>query len=91
VADGTVDQDAAVAADAELDRGMDAAPVEPFDRLPDARGTVGRDADLARVHLGVGADGRDLREVSGDPAAADERGKHARILHGSARRAAPPA
>jgi hypothetical protein len=81
VPDGAVDQDAALAADAELDRGMDAAAVEALDGLPDAGGAVRRHPDLPRIHLGIGADRGDLGQVLRDPAAADERREHGRILY----------
>ena len=77
VADGAVDQHLAVPAHAELDRGVDAAAVEAFDRAPDRLHAVGLDADGARVDLGVVIDRGHRREILRNPAAGD----HARQAH----------
>ena len=55
VADRTVEEHVAAAAHAELDRRVDAAPVEAADGLPDALDAGGVDADLGRVDLRASA------------------------------------
>ena len=68
VPDGAVEEHLPVAADAEGERGMHAAPVEALGRFPDAIARRGVDAQLARRDLGFPADARDRVQI----------GRHAR-------------
>ena len=77
--DGAVEQETALAADAESWIGMDSGLVQALNRGPDPRRRLGIDADLARVDLDPRA--RLRGEVAWDAAAMDEGGVHVTILH----------
>ena len=66
----------AVAAQAELDRRVDAAAVEALDAVPDLPDAGRLDVQLARIDLGALVDDGDRGEVLGDAAAGDDRGEH---------------
>ena len=100
VADGAVEQHTAVAADAERERGMEAARVQPLRGPPDAISRVRLDVELARRDLRLPANAGDGVEIASDGGAGveqhaslalyEERGREASVWRSVAQANAMP-